>query len=81
MVRGLFVVACCLLSVGCVHTPIIVKPLPPPTYTRPILAVTLINKDTSDSDIAKMYRITIEQLIGYSKQLEIIINGYNEQSK
>jgi hypothetical protein len=66
---------------GCCNKQILVKPLPPPHIERPTLAITQINKDTTDSDVVKSYRITVEQLIGYSKQLEIIINGYSEQSK
>lgn len=79
MVKLIFLVI--LLSGCCTPQQIIVKPLPPPHVERPTLAITRINKDTNDGDVVKMYRITIEQLIGYSKQLEIIINGYSEQSK
>lgn len=80
MVKSILILTI-LFCCGCCNKQIIVKPIAPPHIERPVLAVSQINKDTTNSDVVKMYRISTEQLIGYSKQLEIIINGYSEQSK
>ncbi|MCB1711452.1 MAG: hypothetical protein KDH96_02885 [Candidatus Riesia sp.] len=67
--------------VGCIGNTKIVKPVPPPVVLRPILATSEITKETPNNEVVKVYRITIEQLIDYSKQLEMVIDQYREQSK
>lgn len=57
------------------------KPAPPPVVERPILATSKITENSTNDHVVKMYRITIEQLISYSKQLEMILDTYKEQSK
>ena len=73
----LTILFCC----GCCNKQIIVKPIAPPHIERPVLAVSQMNKVPTNGDVVKMYRISSEQLIGYPKQLETIINRYSEQSK
>ena len=71
-----YILICC----GCTRT-IVLKPAPPPIVERPILAVTKINNESTNDQVVKYYRITIEQLMSYSKQLELIVNEYRNQSK
>lgn len=73
---------CCLVLGGCSTTNCkTLKPIIPPVVERPILATSNITNDSSNDQVVKMYRITIEQLISYSKQLEMILDKYKEQSK
>lgn len=52
----------------------------PPTVEKPDLPV-VCNEEASDGEIAKCYKAAVLLWQGYSKELEIIIQGYLEASK
>ncbi len=55
-------------------------PTPPP-LARPILETSKLTVTSSDGEVVRAYRITIEQLIGYSTSLEKIVETYDKLSR
>lgn len=58
-----------------VAVPIVYSPAPP-VVARPVLPITTITKTDSDGVVVKKYAASVQALLGYSKQLEDIINQY-----
>jgi len=52
----------------------------PPTLARPILETSKLTETSSDGEVVRAYRVTIEQLIGYSTSLEKIVETYDKLS-
>jgi len=77
----LYIIIFSFCLIGCTSHTQILKPVPPPIVLRPDLATSSISNNTPNDEVVKAYRITIEQLIDYAKQLEMIIDQYREQSK
>lgn len=46
---------------------------------RPTLAISVLTDNSLSSDVVKAYAATVEQLLGYSKELESIIDAYNKE--
>lgn len=53
---------------------------PPPIIQRPQLKAWEITQDTPDGVVVQYWRVTVEQLISYSKELELIVEGYREMA-
>jgi hypothetical protein len=77
---------------GCATTPRIIttvsKPIgvpilycpAPPTLVRPALPISQVTKTTNEGQLVKMYVATIETIIGYSNQQQLIINQYKKDN-
>ena len=60
----------------------LVAPVPePPAIPRPQLKIYEITKESSEGQVAMYWRITTQQLINYSKQLEDIVESYRQMSQ
>lgn len=55
-------------------------PAPPP-LARPILETSKLDVTSSDGEVVRGYRVTIEQLIQYSTSLEKIVETYDKLSR
>lgn len=53
----------------------------PPSLARPLLETSKLTVTSSDGEVVRAYRVTIEQLIGYSTSLEKIVETYDKLSK
>ena len=53
----------------------------PPALARPLLETSKLDVTSSDGDIVRAYRVTIEQLIQYSTSLEKIVETYDKLSR
>lgn len=53
----------------------------PPSLARPILETSKLDVTSSDGEVVRAYRVTIEQLIGYSTSLEKIVETYEKLSR
>lgn len=53
----------------------------PPSLARPILETSKLTVTSSDGEVVRAYRVTIEQLIGYSTSLEKIVETYDKLSR
>lgn len=53
----------------------------PPSLARPILETSKLDVTSSDGEVVRAYRVTIEQLIGYSTSLEKIVETYDKLSR
>ena len=53
----------------------------PPALARPLLETTKLDVTSTDGEVVKAYRVTIEQLIGYSTSLEKIVETYDKLSR
>lgn len=58
-----------------VGVPLIYSPAPP-TVNRPQLPITTIQKTDSDGVVVKKYAASVQALLGYSEQLEKIVQNY-----
>lgn len=54
---------------------------PPPVIQRPQLKAWEITQETPDGVVVQYWRATVEQLISYSKELELIVEGYRQMSR
>lgn len=82
----------CLLYVGCsslknkdvqlVSIPVMYCPAPEP-FVRPPLMIHQMSDTqlSSPGELAKYYKATIQQLQGYTQQLELQLDGYNKINK
>lgn len=71
-------------SVVCPRQPptYVVAPIPaPPAITRPQLKIYEITPESSEGQVVMYWRITTQQLINYSKQLEDIVESYRQMSQ
>ena len=61
-----------------VDVPIIVRPPSPPVLTRPELPVYDLREEDIEQPgvVVQRYRATVKALLGYTAELEAIINGY-----
>lgn len=61
--------------------PVFFCPAPTP-HIRPVLAITTMTnaQKSNPGEIAKHYRVTIEQLLGYSKELELELEKYDSSN-
>jgi hypothetical protein len=55
-------------------------PAPPP-LARPLLETSKLTVTSSDGEVVRAYRVTIEQLIGYATSLEKIVETYDNLSR
>lgn len=62
-----------------VAVPVLYCPAPPQTE-QPAFP-TVCNENASDGELAKCYKASVELWKGYSKELEVIIQGYVEAGK
>ena len=53
----------------------------PPALARPLLETSKLDVTSTDGEVVKAYRVTIEQLIGYSTSLEKIVETYDKLSR
>ncbi len=53
----------------------------PPALARPLLETSKLDVTSSDGEVVRAYRVTIEQLIGYSTSLEKIVETYDKLSR
>lgn len=53
----------------------------PPALSRPLLETSKLDVTSTDGEVVRAYRVTIEQLIGYSTSLEKIVETYDKLSK
>jgi len=53
----------------------------PPALARPILETSKLDVTSSDGEVVRGYRVTIEQLIQYSTSLEKIVETYRKLSE
>jgi len=53
----------------------------PPALARPLLETSKLDVTSTDGEVVRAYRVTIEQLIGYSTSLEKIVETYDKLSK
>jgi hypothetical protein len=49
--------------------------------TRPRLTIRNLRPETPDAEVIRAYRETVEQLGGYARQLEKLLNGYRDGSQ
>lgn len=76
----------CIVLSGCASHPvcsdIVVSTLPQQqAIQRPTLAVETLRGNASEGEVAIAWKTTVDQLINYSKQLEIVVDGYNKMTK
>lgn len=88
MIRGVsYALAITLLSgcsVICPKQPpvyVVTKPVSPPIVQRPQLKAWEITANTPDGVVVQYWRATVEQLISYSKELELIVDGYRQMAE
>lgn len=55
-------------------------PAPPP-LARPLLETSKLDVTSSDGEVVRAYRVTIEQLIGYASSLEKVVETYDKLSR
>ena len=53
----------------------------PPSLARPTLETSKLDVTSSDGEVVRGYRVTIEQLIQYSTSLEKIVETYRKLSE
>ena len=53
----------------------------PPALARPLLETSKLDVTSTDGEVVRAYRVTIEQLIGYSTSLEKVVETYDKLSK
>lgn len=89
MVKRLLILLAALMLASCATTqhvklvsrvepiavPLIYSPAPP-KISRPTLPITTIKPTDSDGVVVKKYAATIQALIGYSEELEKIVQNY-----
>jgi len=61
-----------------VKIPIFVDPPPPPIIIRPQLAINQLDDQSIAGEVVKAALASIQQLLGYSIELEHIINSYRQ---
>lgn len=60
----------------------LITPLPaPPVIVRPALKVWEIRQGASEGEIVMAWRASVEQLIGYAKELERVVEGYRKMAE
>lgn len=88
--NGFSIISC--VSVVCIATAIsacsLCKPVyvsanipVPPSLARPLLETSKLDVTSTDGEVVRAYRVTIEQLIGYSTSLEKIVETYDRLSR
>lgn len=88
--NGFSIIRC--VSVVCIATAIsacsLCKPVyvstaipVPPALARPLLETSKLDVTSTDGEVVRAYRVTIEQLIGYSTSLEKIVETYDKLSR
>ena len=61
-----------------VEIPVAVDCPAPPALMRPALPLADIAADSSPADVLRAYAATVEALMGYSLELEGVLDGYRE---
>ena len=73
-----------LLMCGCstlpktVEIPIAVPCTVPPEISRPKLAISALKPDSLPAELIKAYEVSLEELGGYARQLEKVLEGYRK---
>ena len=63
-----------------VEIPVAVDCPAPPAIARPALPLADITADSSPADVLRAYAATVEALMGYSLELEGLLDGYREKT-
>ena len=61
-----------------VRVPVAAECPAPPSLVRPALPLADITADSSPADVLRAYAATVEALMGYSLELEGVLDGYRE---
>lgn len=61
-----------------VEVPVAVDCPAPPPLVRPALPIADLTPDSQPADVLRAYAATVEALMGYSVELEVLLNGYRE---
>jgi hypothetical protein len=62
---------------ACTTTKYVTAPVePPPRIERPTLEVSNLKKGDTPDTVIKAHRVTIVQLLEYSKKLEVVLDAY-----
>jgi len=83
MVRLLL--ATCAVLAGCATSPParveyrIISPPEPPEITRPVLPVSRLQPGMDAGTVLQLHRETIVVLIGFVKELEVLLDAYRQQ--
>jgi hypothetical protein len=75
--KAIYLIAPLLLVCMACKPTIITVPCPkPPAVVRPNLRVKELSQDATMQDILKAYVLDLADQVGYSNELEAILNGY-----
>ena len=61
-----------------VEIPVAVDCPAPPAIARPALPIAGLTPDSQPADVLRAYAATVEALMGYSLELEGVLDGYRE---
>lgn len=61
-----------------VEIPVAVDCPAPPALARPSLPIADLEPDSTPADVLRAYAATVEALMGYSLELEGVLDGYRE---
>ena len=63
-----------------VEIPVAVDCPAPPAIARPALPIAGLTPDSQPADVLRAYAATVEALMGYSLELEGVLDGYREKT-
>lgn len=85
--KHLLLCATLILLPACTHVPrtvevpVAVPCPPPPPVARPTLPIDRLTGSSTSAEIVRAYVVTVQKLIDYARELEILLDGYRSENE